>query len=471
MTEPRIAFCITCRGRADHIKRTLPKNLRDNRDYPNAVFVLLDYNSPDDLLEYVRTFHAADLATGRLVVYSYKDAPVFQMAHAKNMAHRLGIVEGADILVNLDADNFTGEGWARWLAEVFERDPDTYLWARMIHRCNAEVDGGLCVLPRSHGDDCTLIQRFPEEETPRVRGITGRIVVTAKAFLRVGGYDESKYNVWGPDDKDFNGRVALLGYRGREIPARFLDAVHHTQERRFREYPHVAPVEECAYSKPMPVPITAIVNFGNFGCGVVGRPLDCATVTLAPIPTRLFGVGMHKTGTTSLASALNILGYQTLHWNTPRQARTIYEDMMSVGKSVTIERQDAACDLPVAILFRELDAAYPNSKFILTIRDEVDWLLSVKNHWSQSRNPWRSDWDQDCFSHRLHTILYGRKSFHLDTMLERYRRHNAEVLAYFRDRPTDLLVMDTQGSWEALCRFLDTPVPDVQYPRLNKTIR
>ena len=42
------------------------------------------------------------------------------MAHAKNMAHRLGIIEGADILCNLDADNFTGPGFASYIAEQMQ---------------------------------------------------------------------------------------------------------------------------------------------------------------------------------------------------------------------------------------------------------------------------------------------------------------------------------------------------------------
>lgn len=476
---PRIAFCITCRGRADHVKRTLPQNLHDNRFYPNAVFVLLDYNSTDDLRDYIRWNHQADLLTGRLVIYSEETADVFRMAHAKNMAHRCGVLEGADILVNLDADNFTGEGFAQYLAEVYEHDPKTYLWARMIHRCNAPVcdglgengSGGLCVLPRYHADECSLTQRFPEEERPRTRGVTGRLVITKHAFLRTGGYDEALYNVWGPDDRDLNQRVALLGYHGQEIPARFLGAIHHSQERRFREYPHIRPDEESCYVEPLPCPTSCVRNFGHFGCGVVKRNFGCESIHLRPIPTRVFGIGLHKTGTTSLASALSILGYKTLHWDTPRQARDIWEEMARVHTSLTIERNDAACDLPISILFRDLDEAYPHSKFILTVRDEIDWIASLRHHWSLSRNPWRKSWDEDCFSHKLHTLVYGRKSFDLDTMLGRYRRHNQEVLEYFCDDPGKLLVMDVAAGWEPLCEFLHKPVPDVRYPRLNKTFR
>ena len=54
--------------------------------------------------------------------------------------------------------------------------------------------------------------------------------------------------------------------------------------------------------------------------------------------------------------------------------------------------------------------------------------------------------------------------------VERYERHNREVLDYFRDRPGDLLVIDLPGDagWEKLCAFLGHPVPDEPFPHANK---
>ena len=52
-----IVFCTTCRGRADHVEKTLPQNLADN---PNSKFVLLDYNSQDNLVPYLKANHAND---------------------------------------------------------------------------------------------------------------------------------------------------------------------------------------------------------------------------------------------------------------------------------------------------------------------------------------------------------------------------------------------------------------------------
>jgi hypothetical protein len=123
------------------------------------------------------------------------------------------------------------------------------------------------------------------------------------------------------------------------------------------------------------------------------------------------------------------------------------------------------------MLFRELDIAYPGSKFILTIRDEWKWLTSVRNHFNPERNKYRAQWDHDPFSNRVHQLLYGRHDFDPTTFIRRYRVHNAEVRSYFKDRPQDLLVMDMDKGhgWAELCGFLGKPIPTETYPSVIST--
>jgi Sulfotransferase domain len=442
-TPPRIAFCITCKGRAQHVKLTLPKNLADNADYENCVFVLLDYESPDDLRQYIRAQHSDAIASGKLVVYSFHNGGgPFHMAHAKNMAHRCGLLEGADILVNLDADNFTGAGFATYIAEQFKSEPNVFLWSKMVKG----------VLPR---------------------GINGRMVVSRHAFLNAGGYDE-QFNTWSHDDRDFNLRLRRLGYQAQQIHPRYLDAVRHTDKMRFKEYPHA---EKASYDEPtewlMSSEIT-IVNWGNFGCGTVYRDLDFTDIgckVLKPLPSRIFGIGMHKTATTSLHHAMRFLGFNSAHWTSAHWAKAIWTEMRAEGRSLTVEKHYHLCDLPIPMLFRELDKAYPGSKFILTMLDEEVWVKAAEVHWSP-RNRFRNAWDSDPFSHQVHQALYGIRHFDREIFLARYRKHNADVLEYFKDRPQDLLVMKmSEGAgWAELCRFVDRPVPEMKYPHSNADI-
>ena len=51
--------------------------------------------------------------------------------------------------------------------------------------------------------------------------------------------------------------------------------------------------------------------------------------------------------------------------------------------------------------------------------------------------------------------------------IEVFKRHNQEV----RDTidPARLLMFDVREGWAPLCRFLEVPVPDEPFPRLNDT--
>ncbi|MDZ7755181.1 sulfotransferase family protein [Rhodohalobacter sp.] len=116
---------------------------------------------------------------------------------------------------------------------------------------------------------------------------------------------------------------------------------------------------------------------------------------------------------------------------------------------------DAVQDVPWAALFKELDAAYPGSKFILTVRDEESWLNSAKKHFGETHVG-------------LHEWLYGDGVLkgNEELYLKRFREHYRDVQAYFEGREQDLLVMDLIGGdkWEKLCPFLEEPIPDKASP-------
>ena len=484
-----------------HVAQTLPKNLADNADYPNAKFVVLGYGD-SDLASYIKSNHGADIASGRLVFYAYETNGAFHMAHAKNMAARCGIREGADILVTQDADNFTGAGFAQYIADNFKES---------CPKCNGEgretIPVGseerewytgpppFCSLCSGSGSviktgtflcpDFPAIDSIPHGPERPPRGYAGRLALRAQDFVKAGGYDEM-YDTWRGEDIDMICRLQRMGFTMRNFDNRFLNAVRHNAAIRFKEWPQAEKYEKnrdeiefCATRTE------TVVNYGRIGVGTVYRNFDLKPIELPALPTRVFGIGMHKTATTSLDHAFKILGFDSFHFNTGNEARQIWEEMNSAGRSITLEESYALCDNPIPLLYRKLDAAYPGSKFILTVRSEESWLKSVERLWSAEHNPYRWTWDAYPFSHRIHTALYGQQNFDAQVFLERYRRHNAEVREYFGERldrphrPGDLLVMDMDSGlgypyaqrtrWDDLCRFLNVPVPDIPYPTGNQT--
>lgn len=171
---------------------------------------------------------------------------------------------------------------------------------------------------------------------------------------------------------------------------------------------------------------------------------------------KVFGIGFQKTATSSLAAALYILGYNVTGYfgsNDPNIQENVYDTAYQLA-----DRYDAAQDTPWPVLFKELDARYPHSKFILTIRESDKWVKSVVKHFKKHRIP-------------SHEWIYGvpmAKGYE-DAYVQRYEAHNLEVLEYFKDRPDDLLVIDiTKGAgWREICPFLEKPIPPVNFPLQN----
>ncbi len=126
-----------------------------------------------------------------------------------------------------------------------------------------------------------------------------------------------------------------------------------------------------------------------------------------------------------------------------------------------LQNYDAFQDNPWPLLYRELDEAFPSSKFILTLRPVDDWYSSVLSHFSGKSTPMRK-WIYGC----------GDPIGNKDIYTQRYESHNQAVKQYFSNRPNDLLVMNiTEGDgWESLCRFLARPVPSSPFPFENPKI-
>jgi hypothetical protein len=171
---------------------------------------------------------------------------------------------------------------------------------------------------------------------------------------------------------------------------------------------------------------------------------------------KILGVGMHKTGTKSFANALRALGYRVTgpFGVNERQA----PDTTLKHALKTIEEYDAAQDNPWPFLYREIDAAYPGSKFVLTLRDPDDWIRSVVNHFGGTSTPMR-EWIYGVGDPRGNESRY----------LEVYETHNRAVAAHFAGRPDDFMnlrVGDNDG-WSSLCDFLGKPEPLSPYPHQN----
>jgi hypothetical protein len=131
-------------------------------------------------------------------------------------------------------------------------------------------------------------------------------------------------------------------------------------------------------------------------------------------------------------------------------------------------------DWPAAHYWRELVQHYPSAKVILSIRDPESWYKSVaETIYGRITAPLPDDAPEERRRHRATTTriivqdTFGGRFEDKHHAIDVFERHNEAVRANVD--PWRLLVFNVKEGWDPLCRFLDVPVPDEPFPRLNDT--
>jgi hypothetical protein len=192
---------------------------------------------------------------------------------------------------------------------------------------------------------------------------------------------------------------------------------------------------------------------------------------------KIFGIGLSRTGTASLTSALQSLGYLTAHFPCDRQTQTeIYDYRDSPnGLHLTIlDAYGALTDTPVCCTYKALDRHYPNSKYILTVRSKDTWLRSCEVYWRTTlvRHIENSlDDIYPAFIDYVNLRLYGTSNFDANLFSKAYDEYVNGVLSHFEERPSNLLIMNIcEGDgWFPLCDFLSDEIPSLPFPHDNRT--
>ena len=178
------------------------------------------------------------------------------------------------------------------------------------------------------------------------------------------------------------------------------------------------------------------------------------------IENKVFCVGFQKTGTSSLRDALRSLGYKVAGvYGRGQDLASLQATYVEEGLRLAHE-YDAVQDMPWPLIFRELDGAFPGSKFILLEREEESWFRSIAGHFGEQ---------PDAMQELIYGADAGAPLGNKARYLEVYERHNEAVRAYFAERPQDFLVMNLQNGdgWNELGRFLGVAVPDGPFVKTN----
>jgi hypothetical protein len=176
---------------------------------------------------------------------------------------------------------------------------------------------------------------------------------------------------------------------------------------------------------------------------------------------KVFGIGLNKTGTRSLAAAMRILGYRTLHKG-DNATSALVDLALTEGMPLLShigERYDAYFDVHAIVKsYALLDRQYPGSKFILTTRGLDGWLLSREKH--VHANQERAAHGDYCGT----WLTIDR-----DAWTAEWHEHHAAVRSHFAGRD-DLIEMNVVGGdgWDVICPFLGRPTPRSGFPWENR---
>ncbi|WP_163583217.1 sulfotransferase family protein [Gracilibacillus saliphilus] len=202
---------------------------------------------------------------------------------------------------------------------------------------------------------------------------------------------------------------------------------------------------------------------------------------------KIFCIGRNKTGTTSLKKAFEVLGYSV---GKQREAENLLVNYIEGDFDSIIEHCNSATvfqDVPFSWpgTYMYLDRAFPESKFILTVRDSSEqWYNSITKFHSKKfadghRTPTRNDLINSTYIFKgqpwlVHKHIYGiegENTYDKEIMIRNYEKHNEEVKEHFKDRPEDLLVLNLseKNSYKKFCDFLDICSPYTDFPWENKT--
>lgn len=195
----------------------------------------------------------------------------------------------------------------------------------------------------------------------------------------------------------------------------------------------------------------------------------------------VIGPGFGRTGTMSLKQALETLGFGPCHHmeevfahpeQVPRWQAVIGGGPVAWDEVFAGYRSQV--DWPGAHCWRELAAAYPAAKVVLSVRPEDSWWKSfsatIATLVSKPEGIPLPPHIQQMLAVGTEMIAvrtFAGKITDRDAALAAYRQRTADVRAAIA--PDRLLVFDVAEGWAPLCRFLDVPTPDLPFPHANTT--
>jgi len=171
---------------------------------------------------------------------------------------------------------------------------------------------------------------------------------------------------------------------------------------------------------------------------------------------KIFGIGLSRTGTTTLTNILNKVGYNIVHY--PSNKIQIFSNA-----------NDGCTDIPVILHYKELYKFFPDVKFIYTVRNKEEWLDSIVPYFERKRS-WKGMIGSP--QEQLRTKIYSQPFPNRQQASDAWDKHHKDVMEFFSDKQDKLLILDIVGGddTDKLWKFLDMNNNNLpkEFPHDNK---
>ena len=188
-----ISYCIPCMNRTHDLKKTLPLTIQAANESPPVEIVVVNYNSQDDLDDYMIGCGGAVLESGNLLTYKkYTGREHYHMAHAQNLSI---LAATGEYVVNTAADVLLTVNYFKVIRELLT--PRDIVW----------------MMSSRHG--------MP--------------VIRKDEFIAAGGHDE-RLEFYGKTDRDLHSRLHRRGGKFVEYPSDILTVIPTSRTEKFKNY-------------------------------------------------------------------------------------------------------------------------------------------------------------------------------------------------------------------------------------------
>jgi len=192
---------------------------------------------------------------------------------------------------------------------------------------------------------------------------------------------------------------------------------------------------------------------------------------------KIIGAGYGRTGTKSMKTALELLGYGPCYHmsevfenlnHVPIWHKAAFDE--EVEWDEIFSEYHSGVDWPMCHFWEPLSIRYPNAKILLTVRPANEWYASMKKTiFSRASEKMGNDGPMRLWKEMVDKIVrldtFSNKTddgIHCEEIFEQHISNVSRKVEKSR-----LIIYHLGSGWEPLCSALGEDIPDIPFPMTN----